>query len=207
MSLRTLLRGAAALLVLLSLACASSPSEPEAPTTSGTASSEVVVTETPDGVMLTETVTITATVIAVDAATRAVRVRGPEGRERVIEAGPQVRNFDQIDVGDQLRVTLLEEIAITVDPTGSAPGVAETSGMAVAAKGDRPGAVMADTITITARVVAIDHGAREIALEEPDGTVRTVKVGPRADLQKVRPGDSLQFQLTEAIAIGVEEIP
>ena len=42
--------------------------------------------------------------------------------------------------------------------------------------GDKPGAMVADTIEISAKVVALDQKTRHASLQFPDGTVHTVKV-------------------------------
>jgi hypothetical protein len=49
-----------------------------------------------------------AKVEAVDKATRAVTPSSPTARTRTITAGPEVRNFDQIKVGDTLTIKYLE---------------------------------------------------------------------------------------------------
>jgi hypothetical protein len=46
------------------------------------------------------TTEITAKVIAVDPAQRTVTLQGASGKTRTIEVGDQVRNLDQIKVGD-----------------------------------------------------------------------------------------------------------
>ena len=61
----------------------------------------------PGKAVMANTIEITATVQAVDKATRAVTLKGPEGNVRTITAGPEVKNFDQIKVGDQVAVRYL----------------------------------------------------------------------------------------------------
>ena len=50
-----------------------------------------------------QTVKVTATITAIDAATRAVTLKGPQGKEIVITAGPEVKNFAQMKVGEVVR--------------------------------------------------------------------------------------------------------
>jgi len=45
---------------------------------------------------------VEATVVGIQKQKRLVSLRGPEGRTLTVEAGPEVRNFDQIQVGDQV---------------------------------------------------------------------------------------------------------
>src|SRR5437773_2555037 len=47
-------------------------------------------------------VEITASVQAIDKANRTVTIKGPRGRVETVTAGPEVKNFDQIKVGDNV---------------------------------------------------------------------------------------------------------
>ena len=48
---------------------------------------------------------IAAAVTAIDQARRLVTIRGPQGNELTFEAGPEVRNLAQVQVGDIVRLT------------------------------------------------------------------------------------------------------
>lgn len=61
--------------------------------------------ESPTGVALSEAVVVTADVVGIDRADRMVTLVGPRGNVVEIEAGEEVRNFDQIKVGDKVKVT------------------------------------------------------------------------------------------------------
>jgi hypothetical protein len=49
---------------------------------------------------------VTATVEAIDRAERVVTLKGADDELFEVVAGPEVRNFDQIEVGDELAVTM-----------------------------------------------------------------------------------------------------
>jgi hypothetical protein len=68
----------------------------------------VVVERAPGAVGVAQTIDVTATITAVDAASRAVRLKGPDGKEVSVIAGPEVKNFDQ------LQATYTEAAAISV---------------------------------------------------------------------------------------------
>ena len=48
------------------------------------------------------TVKLTATITAIDKATRDVTLKGPQGNDVTVTASPEVKNFDQLKVGDQV---------------------------------------------------------------------------------------------------------
>src|SRR5262249_17566127 len=55
---------------------------------------------------------VTAKVIAVDAAQRTVTLQSASGKTRTIEVGDQVRNFDQIKVGDTVHAKYTQALAL-----------------------------------------------------------------------------------------------
>ena len=67
---------------------------------------------------------MTATVTGIDAASRKVTLVTPEGKKTTVKCGPEVINFDQIRVGDQLKVTVTER-SRCIWPGGSPPSEAQ----------------------------------------------------------------------------------
>jgi hypothetical protein len=150
------------------------------------------------------TVEITATVQAVDKAKRAVTLKGPEGNVRTITVGPEVKNFDQIKVGDQVVVQYLEALSVELKKGGTAPVARTESAVAGTAKaGEKPGAGGARRITVTADVVAVDAAKQTVTLKGPERTV-DVKVHDPDQFKLVKVGDQVEATYTEALAISVE---
>ena len=58
------------------------------------------------------TVDVTATIIAIDRATRDVTLKGPKGNWLVVTAGPEVKNFDQMNVGDKVHARYIEALVL-----------------------------------------------------------------------------------------------
>jgi len=72
----------------------------------------------------TEVVTVTATVEAIDQATRMVTLKGPKGNTVTFKAGEEVRNLPQVKVGDQVVAKYYESLADRGKKAGEAtPGV------------------------------------------------------------------------------------
>src|SRR5688572_23650412 len=63
----------------------------------------------PGGVIV-DTFQITATVTAVDHAKRQAMLVTPDGKKTQYKAGPEVINFDQVRVGDQVKATVTEQL-------------------------------------------------------------------------------------------------
>lgn len=192
-------------MTLLAVASCSSDSDAPPPTTESS-STTVVQTGVPGGTVV-ETFTVTANVTRVDADEREVTLVTSDGKKHVVKCGPQVVNFDQIRVGDQLKVTMTESLAVHMADEGdaAAPVTGEAALVQLAPKGAKPGGVLASTVQEVATVTAIDVTKHEATLQFPDGTTRTIPVRHDVDLTKRKVGEKVVIRFTEAMAISVEK--
>ncbi len=69
-----------------------------------------------------DTVEVQATVIAVNRPEREVVLRGEDGTTMGYVLDENVRNFDQINVGDTVTAEYYEAVAIAVEPASESPG-------------------------------------------------------------------------------------
>ncbi|HTY86119.1 MAG TPA: hypothetical protein VMB80_01530 [Candidatus Acidoferrum sp.] len=157
------------------------------------------------GGIVLDAVTVTATVQSVNAADRTVVLQRPDGSATTYECGPDVRNFDQIKVGDQVTVTAAEELALALVKGGVPPVAGTASAIVRSPQGAKPGGKIVDTVAFTAKVVSVNAAGRQVTLQMPDGQNKTVKVGPDINLANVNPGDDVGVRLTRALAISVTE--
>jgi hypothetical protein len=153
-----------------------------------------------------QSVSGTATVDAIDKEKRMVTLKFADGKTQSLKLGPEVRNFDQIAVGDQVKATYAESVAIAVRKSDEKPTAATTQTVQVAPKGAKPGVIVTDTSEITAKVEAIDYTKRTVALKGPEGNVRTFSVDKSVQkFKNVKVGDEVVVRVTEALAIVVEK--
>jgi hypothetical protein len=150
-------------------------------------------------------ITATSKVTAVDAAKRTVTLTNDAGESNTYKLGKNVRNFDQIKVGDQVKATLLESVAVAVSKSGAPPDTGAQGVVAVAPKGAMPGVIMAKTRQVTAKIVSVDTAARAVTVEGPMGGKPTIKVGPNVNLGELQMGDNVTLRVTDALAIRVEK--
>jgi hypothetical protein len=156
------------------------------------------------GVVRVDTVELTGKVDAVDKDKRTVTVTGPRGRTATLKVGPDVKNFDQIKAGDQIKLRYLDSIALFVRKPDDPPAATEGAAVAVAPKGQKPAAVMVETKEVTATVEAVDYDKRTLTLKGPEGNTRTIKVDPAVKrLKEVKKGDQIVARHTEGVAISV----
>ena len=159
---------------------------------------------TAQGVIEVGAVTATAKVTAVDPVKRTVTLTNEAGAANNYKLGKAVRNFDQIKVGDEVKATLLESVAVVVRKSGAPADTGARGLVAVAPKGAMPGVIMAKTRQISAKIVSVDTGARTVTIEGPMGGTQTIKAGPKVNLDELQKGDDVTLRLTDALAIRVE---
>jgi hypothetical protein len=158
---------------------------------------------------------VQATVEAVDPVTRAVTLRGPNGIVTLI-AGPEVRNFAQIHVGDRLVASYY--VAVTAqlgsnsgrDAGGGGTQPLSTTTSYGAPLGSSPAGAVAHTTTMTVKIEAVDPAAQTVSFIRPDGTHRTVQANSpemREFIKTLSPGDDVDVTYTEAIAVEMHPVP
>ena len=193
--------------VTLLLAGCSSQSKPEASDRDGL-SPEVIraaaYTEGVPGGVIVDTATLTATVTAVDPATRNVTLVGTDGKQVTVTAGPDVINFDQIRVGDRLKATVESELVAYMKTPGAPSDDGGYTAIAGAAKGAKPGVAGTEFVEVTAKVTSVDPKRHRATLRFPDGKTTTVPIRPDEDLTKVSRGDEVVIRTTAAVAVAVE---
>ncbi len=70
--------------------------------------------------------------------------------------------------------------------------------MEVAAKGEKPGAVVVDTLEVTATVVKVNYKKRTLSLKGPEGNVRTFTVDRSVrNFKNIKKGDDVYLRVTE----------
>ncbi len=150
------------------------------------------------------TIKVTGTITAIDAATRAVTVKGPQGKEVVFDAGPEVKNFAQMKVGDQVNVEFIEALTLELKKGGGLVVSATEKAGAVAAKpGERPAGAVGRQVTVVADVIAVDAKTQVITLKGPQRTV-DLKVADPEQFKRIAKGDQVEATYSEALAIKVE---
>ena len=84
---------------------------------------------------MVETYKMTATVTGIDADNRKATLVSPDGKKTSVKCGPEVINFDQIQVGDQLKIRVTQELAVRFLHGNYAVGLAIPFG-SMTVKGD-----------------------------------------------------------------------
>ena len=168
------------------------------------AKAAVIAASAPGTATLAAAVTVSASVTAIDKTTRQVTLKGPEGRENTVTAGPEVRNFDQVKVGDIVTVRYVESLTLTLKKDGKElRSMTETPAAVRAPAGERPAGAVGRQVEVTANVVALDAKTQTVTLKGPKQTVE-LKVPDAGQFKLIKVGDQIQATFTEAVALAVE---
>ena len=165
-----------------------------------TVNTSAQVVELGDGVV------VTAEILAIDRVDRNVTLRGPDGNVITLEVTHAARNFDQIQVGDQVKIEFYEAVALYIGKRGEKPEAEAGLVAATSAKGQKPAAVVVEAVDVSATVQAIDREKRTVTLGLPDGREITTRVDKSVKgFDNLKKGDSVHARFTEAIAISIEK--
>ena len=140
-------------------------------------------------------------VTKIDAATRTVTLKNKDGETSIV-AGPEVKNFAEIKVGDHFDVVYELAVAIElvkVKNPGTTSEQVSTS-TSTAPQGDKPGMITTKTVTATANVEAIDAAKNVVSLKGPQGNIFKVKVQNPDLMKDIAVNDQVKVVYTEAIA-------
>lgn len=158
------------------------------------------------GVVVADVLEVKAAIEAIDHKKDTLTLKGMQGRAITLKADKTVRNFDQLKKGDGVLVDFVESIAVFIRKAGAPQNAAEARLISVAPKGAKTGVLLAETFPVRAVVESIDPKGRQVALKEPNGSVRVVPVDRSfKHLDGVKTGDDVVVRITEAIAIKIEK--
>lgn len=151
---------------------------------------------------------VTATVEAIDLATRTVTIVGPDGKSFVVHADEQVRNLNQVKVGDKVTVEYHEGLIAQIAPPGTAPDeVRAAQAIGRAPLGERPAGAVGQAITATVVIEYVDTIRNVVRFKGPLGrthVVRVMKPEFRTMLKTLKPGDQVTLTYFEAAAVSVK---
>ncbi len=158
----------------------------------------------PGKVGMAQTVKLTATITAIDATTRDVTLKGPQGNEVVVTAGPDVKNFAKMKVGDQVDVQYVEAVTLELKKGGGQVVARTEQNAAKGAKaGEQPAGIVGRQVTIVADVVDLDPVKQTVTLRGPKRTV-TLPVKDPEQFKRIAKGDQVEATFTQALAMAVE---
>ena len=149
---------------------------------------------------------VTATVTSIDPVSRLVSLRAEDNRLFAVLAGEDVRNFNQIKVGDEVNVQYYQALAAEVTQVEASDQTAAVVLGERAAEGQRPGGSVGSIYTAIVTIDTVDAATGTVSFTGPGGKQREVtaeREGGAAFISQLKPGDRVQLTYAEALAIAV----
>lgn len=188
----------------LAIACALTMAAPLA-VLAQSASVSTTTAKAPDARMAGGDVQVRAKVVELNKADRTATLRGPKGRTVTVNVPAEIKNFDQVQVGDELVVRYAAAVAAKLErvaKTGIRERV-ETTGAVTAAAGAMPGTAAGRTVEILAVIKEIHKKEGAVTLRGATRTVM-VRVPESVDIKKLKVGDEVHAIFVEAALMSVE---
>lgn len=152
---------------------------------------------------VSNTVNLSGSIAAIDKATRQVTLKGDGGKELTVTAGPAVKNFDSLKVGDRVGLQIVKSLTLELKKGSKAVVSRDDTMEAVgAAPGENPNAAIGRQVTVTAEVTALDAENQVVTLKGPQHSV-DLEIADPAQFKLISVGDRVEATYTEAVAVAV----
>ncbi len=151
---------------------------------------------------------VRAKVVELDMARRSATLRDLKGQLVTVDVPPEVKNFEQVRVGDELVVRYLSAVAARIEkaPRTGIRERSETLQAGSAAAGALPATAAGKTVEVLAVISALDRKAGTATLRGVRRTV-TVNVPAGVDIAQLKVGDEVRAVFVEAAILSVERAP
>jgi len=156
-------------------------------------------------IVKTTSVTGSATIQAIDSTTRKITLRNDkDGEEDTFVAGPMIERFNELKVGQKVKMTYYESLVVQVRKPGDKVAPAGMEASVTRGTGAMPGATISAQERATVTVKAPDPAVPSITVTTDDGRTVTRKIEDKKNLEGIKPGDKLELTYTAALLTHVE---
>jgi hypothetical protein len=168
-----------------------------------------VCAQQPDPIQAAKVETLSATVESIDMSKRLVELRSGD-KVTTVQVPPEAQNLSQVKVGDEVVVKYYEGLGAQFKKKGESKTVGHVDvhkETTRAGPGAKPGGMVANTVTTTVVIEAVDRPSNSVTFTGPSGMSRTVEVtDPSAQqfISTLKTGDEVEITYTEALALTVE---
>jgi hypothetical protein len=159
---------------------------------------------------LSDEMTAQAIVVSVDPAERLITLRREDGSMFAVEAGPAVRNFNQIAAGDVLSVRYQEKIAVSKLPAGTKTGPVEGAFVAGRAKsGEKPAGGVGLAASTRVKIESVDRVNNIVVFSLGSGELRAVRpmrAEGRDFILGLKVADIVQLDYSASLALSIDKL-
>ena len=153
----------------------------------------------------TAMIELTAKIDSIDHTAREITFKDEHGQLETFYAGPQLRRFDELKVGDTVTFRYYESVAFQIRKPGQA-GSAPVSNEPTIARGTgaKPSGTVSRQLTGAFTVKAIDPKVPSLTALTADGRTQSFTVEDKKNLEGLKAGDKVEITYTQALMISVK---
>ena len=146
-----------------------------------------------------------ATIVTIDHTQRTVTLKDAQGNIEDLHAGPEIKRFDELKVGDTVTFSYHAAVVYQILKPGATAAPAQTSGVStVRGQGAKPSGAVTQQRQATVTVEKIDPAVPSITVKTADGHSMSAKVEDKKNIEGLKVGDKVTVTFTEALMITVE---
>src|SRR5215831_16824432 len=134
-----------------------------------------------------EAITATFTITAIDSGSRLVTLKDKEGNTHDIVCGPAVERFNALKVGDTVTFRYYESVATAIRRSSGTPPAASGNAGVTRTPGAKPGGTVAQQMTTTVTIEAIDPKIPSVTVKTADGNKLSFKVEDKKNIEGYKP--------------------
>jgi Cu/Ag efflux protein CusF len=155
--------------------------------------------QTAKPVTKSKSITVKATIEAIDQGERLVTLKGPEGNYVIVQAGPEVKRFDKLKVGDVITATYTESIALNVRKPGDPAPPSDMKGVNLRNK--KVGATGTRQQTMSVTIENVDPAVPSVTVKGPEGHVYSFRVSDPKNIEGLKAGDTVDITFTRSLLV------
>jgi Cu/Ag efflux protein CusF len=150
-------------------------------------------------------VVVKATIDGIDHDTRVITFKDKDGNSWDVVAGPEVRRFDELKVGDVVTFRTTEATVYQVRKPGEAAAPSAKDAPAIVrTPGAKPGGVKTEQETKVVTIKEVNQKTKGVTIQTEDGKTMSMKVEDSKLLKGLAAGDRVVITYTKAVAISIE---
>jgi len=154
-------------------------------------------------VSLSEVISETFTIEAIDHAARVVTLKAKDGTTQDIVCGPEVQRFDALKVGQSVTFRYHESVVSAIQRPGQTPKEPVSAGI-TRTPGTAPGGTVARQLSATVAIEAIDAKVPSMTIRTSTGKRMSFRVENAKNLEGYKAGDNVEITYTQALAVSVQ---
>lgn len=150
-----------------------------------------------------DAVEMTAEIVAIDKDARVVTLEDEDGEIEEVFCGPEVKRFDELNVGDEVTFRYYESIVSQIRKPGD-PAPPSGAPALVRGTGPKPAGTLSEQMSATVTITEIDAEVPSVTVKTEDGRTMSFKIDDKKNLEGVKVGDKVDITYTAAVMITVK---